>query len=189
MLPVRTLLASITMAAALLGYALPSQAQGLPAGAPSSLLDAEASNFEVLQHSMVGFWRGMSRSEFDARVQKDQDGKLLVRLGEFTFEANAVTFDEQGYLTGASVEFRHDDPKVIEDAFNAYKHALGAIPADYERSTSGTELVPDLQFAILGWRAPDGAESALARVHSYAAKAKSAEVKAAGVVSFAVRRH
>ncbi|MNR71882.1 hypothetical protein D3C71_25610 [compost metagenome] len=162
------------------GLAMPSPLQQVGGAQEDSL--------EALQHSAVAFWRGMPRAEFDSRLTAGAQGRQVLHLGSYAFVAKEPTFDAQDQLTGVSLEFRSDDPKVIEEAFEAYKHALGAIEPDYAHGANGTTQVPDLRFAIMGWHYADGGESALARVHSFAAQKKAGNKTSAGVVTFAVRR-
>lgn len=147
--------------------------------------------YELLMKSSVAFWKGMPRAELEKRTTLTPDGTRTLQLGDFKFEVNAAEFDASGELIRVSVEYRNDDPAKISEAYSAYKHALGDIPPDYTReSPSGTDAVPDLQFAMIGWKDGGNKESALARIYSKKAQesnAVSGTVKPAGIVTFAVR--
>ena len=178
-------IASLALSALPLG----SAAQPSPYAA---LLEAPADDapaFELMQKSRVAFWRGMSRQEFESRTLAKSATERVLRLGEFEFTVAQAEFYEQAGLVAASVEFRDDDPQRIEAAFEAYKRALGGIKPDYTHSAPrGTPDIPDLRFEMLGWKSADGAESALARLHSFAGKARNKDAPAAGRVTFALRR-
>ncbi|KWT95554.1 hypothetical protein APY03_2431 [Variovorax sp. WDL1] len=131
----------------------------------------------------------MSREELESRTTAKSPTHRVLNLGEFEFSVRGVDFDPEQGLVAASLEYRSDDPAKIEAAYEAYKRALGGLKPDYVRSApNGTPAIPDLKFEMMGWKSPDGAESALARLHSYAGKAKSKGAVAAGIVTFALRR-
>jgi hypothetical protein len=164
-------------------------ASGNPAESALNAPSDDATGFELLTQSQVGFWRGMSKEEFESRTTAKTPSQRVLSLGEFEFSVRGVDFDPQQGLVAASVEYRNDDPAKIEAAYEAYKRALGDLKPDYVRSApNGTPGIPDLKFDMMGWRSPDGAESALARVHSFAGKAKSKDAVSAGIVTFALRR-
>jgi len=188
-------LRSLVLASALAALATtvaytPAHAQ-VPAagqGPLASLAPAQdETGYEQMTQSPVAFWKGMSHKDFDARTVATADGKRTLGFGPYVFTTGVVRFDDNDRLTALSLEYRNDDPTQIRNAFEAYRHALGSLKPDYEREGGPNEQVPDLDFAMIGWKGPNGAESALARVHSYeAARVAKTPVKA-GVVTFAVR--
>lgn len=180
----RTITTSLLVAAALSSAAV--SAQSLPGSLQS--ITVQDAGFDLLIQLPVAFWGGMSRQEFNAHTSAGPEGVRQVQLGEYTFIAREPAFNDQGELTSLSLEYRTDDPVKTEAAFEAYRHALGDIKPDYERISAGTKEVPDLLFAMIGWKSPDGRESALARIHSYAARDKSQGKYPAGLVTFAVKR-
>jgi hypothetical protein len=143
--------------------------------------------YEQMTQSPVAFWKGMSRTDFEARTIPAAEGHRTLAFGPYVFTTGVVKFDEAGKLAALSLEYRNDDPAQVRAAFEAYRHALGSIKPDYDREGGPTDEVPDLDFAMMGWKGPKGAESALARLHSFdAARVAKIPVKA-GVVTFAVR--
>ncbi|KWU23392.1 hypothetical protein [Burkholderia cenocepacia] len=165
-----------------------AQAQAPVPGSLESIAPAaDETAYEQMTQSPVAFWRGMSRKEFEARTAAGPQGHRSLAFGPYVFVTGVVSFDDAGNLASLSLEYRNDDPAQIHAAFEAYRHALGAIKPDYERQGTPTDDVPDLDFAMIGWKNRNGAESALARLHSFeAARAAKTPVKA-GVVTFVVR--
>lgn len=183
-------LAVASFLAALISAVAPAHAQA-PVAAPGTLASIapaqDESGYEQMTQSPVAFWKGMSHKDFDARTVAAADGKRTLAFGPYVFTAGVVRFDDSDRLAALSLEYRNDDPVQIRNAFEAYRHALGALQTDYEREGGPNEQVPDLDFAMIGWKGPNGSESALARLHSYeAARVAKTPVKA-GVVTFAVR--
>lgn len=165
-----------------------AQAMAAAAGPLASLAPAQDENgYEQMMQSPVAFWKGMSHKEFDARTVATTDGKRALAFGPYVFTTGVVRFDGNDRLAALSLEYRNDDPAEVRNAYEAYRHALGSLKPDYEREGGPNEQVPDLDFAMIGWKGPNGAESALARMHSYkAARVAKTPVKA-GVATFAVR--
>lgn len=147
----------------------------------------DASNFDTLKQSTVGFWVGMSRNEFISRTAAGADGKRTLSFGPYTFAANTTEFDANGKLGALSLEYHSDDPALIKKAYEAYSNALAGVQPDFQHSSSGTQAVPDLQFEMIGWQGDAGEQSALARVYSAEAQKASKVPVTAGVVRFVAR--
>lgn len=185
-LAVASVLAALTCAVAV----TPAHAQTPVAarGTLASIAPAQdETGYEQMTQSPVAFWKGMSHHDFDARTVAAPDGKRKLSFGPYVFTTGVVRFDDNDRLAALSLEYRNDDPTQVRNAYEAYRRALGSLKVDYEREGGPNEQVPDLDFAMIGWTGANGAESALARMHSYeAARVAQTPVKA-GVVTFAVR--